>query len=49
MQSIGGFIDFEKVYNMVNRGALWQVLRMYIVWGKLLSRVCMLIVQLVSE
>ena len=24
-----GFIDLEKVYDMVNRDALWQVLRMY--------------------
>ena len=24
-----GFIDLEKAYNMVNREALWQVLRMY--------------------
>ena len=24
-----GFIEFEKAYDMVNREALWQVLRMY--------------------
>ena len=24
-----GFIDFKKIYNRVNREALWQVLRMY--------------------
>ena len=24
-----GFIDLEKMYNRVNREALWQVLRMY--------------------
>ena len=28
-----GFIDLKKVYNMVNREALWQVLRMYHVGG----------------
>ena len=28
-----GFIDLEKAYNMVNREALWQVLRMYDVGG----------------
>ena len=34
-----GFIDLEKVYDRVNREALWQVLRMYDVGeeGKLLS------------
>ena len=32
-----GFIDFGKAYNRVNRKALWQVLRMYDVMGKLLS------------
>ena len=32
-----GFIDLEKAYNRVNREALWQVLRMYDVEGKLLS------------
>ena len=32
-----GFIDLEKVYDRVNREALWQVLRMYKVVGKLLS------------
>ena len=32
-----GFIDLEKVYNRVNREALWQMLRMYDVGGKLLS------------
>ena len=32
-----GFIDLEKVYNIVNREALWQVLRMYHVGGKLLG------------
>ena len=46
-----GIIDLEKGYNMVNREALWQVLRMYDVgvnyWMEF--RVCMLIVQLVSE
>ena len=35
-----GFIDLDKVYNRVNREALWQVLRMYDVWGsKLLSEI----------
>ena len=32
-----GFIDWEKTYNRVNREALWQVLRIYDVGGKLLS------------
>ena len=37
-----GFIDLEKVYNRVNRKALWQGLRMYDVGGKLLSGIkCM--------
>ena len=30
------FIDLE-VYNRVKRNILWQVLRMYMIWGKLLS------------
>ena len=43
-----GFI--EKVYDRVNREALWKVLRIYDVGGKLLSGIkSMLIVQLVSE
>ena len=32
-----GFMDLEKVYDRVNREALWQVLRMYDVIGKLLN------------
>ena len=32
-----GFIDLEKSYDRNNRKALWQVLRMYDVEGKLLS------------
>ena len=32
-----GFLDLEKAYDMVNREALWQVLRMYDVGGKHLS------------
>ena len=32
-----GFIVLEKPYNRVNRKALWQVLRMYDLRGKLLS------------
>ena len=32
-----GFIDLEKIYDRVNREALLQALRMYDVWGKLLS------------
>ena len=32
-----GFIDLEKAYDMVNREALWQVLRMYYVGAKLLG------------
>ena len=34
-----GFIDLEKAHNRVNREALWQVLRMYDVGGKFLSRI----------
>ena len=34
-----GFMDLEKTYDMVNRAALWQVLRCYGVSGKLLSRI----------
>ena len=32
-----GFMDLEKAYDRVNREALWQVLRMYDVGGKLLN------------
>ena len=32
-----GFMDLEKAYDSVNMEALWQVLRMYDVGGKLLS------------
>ena len=32
-----GFIDLEKAYDMANREALWQVLRMYDVGDKLLG------------
>ena len=32
-----GFIDLEKVYDRAKREALWQVLKMYDVGGKLLS------------
>ena len=41
----------KKAYDSVNREALWQVLRMFDVGGKRLSRIknCMLIIQLVSE
>ena len=31
-----GFIDLERAYNRVNRKALWQVLRIYDVGGRLL-------------
>ena len=34
-----GFIDLKKAYERVNRKALWQVLRMYGVGGKLLSKI----------
>ena len=39
MLTICVFLDLEKAYNRINREALWQVLRMYGVWGggKLLS------------
>ena len=44
------FIDLEKAYDRVHREALWQVLRMYDVTGKLLIEIklCILIGQLVS-
>ena len=32
-----GFMDLEKAYDRANREALWQVLRMYDVEGKLLN------------
>ena len=32
-----GFMDLEKAYDKVNREALWLVLRMYDVGGKLLN------------
>ena len=32
-----GFMDLEKAYGTVNKEALWHVLRMYDVGGKLLS------------
>ena len=32
-----GFIDLEKAFDMVNREALWQMLRMYDVGNKPLS------------
>ena len=32
-----GFIDLENAYDRVYREALWQVLRMYDIGGKLLS------------
>ena len=31
------FMDLEKAYDRVNMEALWQVLRMYVVDGKLLN------------
>ena len=36
-----GFMDLEKAYERVNREALWQVLRMYGVGGKLLNGIKM--------
>ena len=32
-----GFMNLEKAYDRVNREALWHVLRMYDVGGKLLN------------
>ena len=32
-----GFMDLAKAYDRVNREALWQLLRMYDVGGKLLN------------
>ena len=32
-----GFMDLENAYDRINREALWQVLRMYDVGGKLLN------------
>ena len=32
-----GLMNLEKAYDMINREALWQVLRMYDVGGKLLN------------
>ena len=32
-----GFMDLEKACDRINREALWQVLRMYDVGGKLLN------------
>ena len=34
-----GFTDLEKTYDRVNREALWQMLRMYDVGGKLLNEI----------
>ena len=34
-----GFMDLEKLYDTVNREALWQILRMYDVGGKLLNSI----------
>ena len=51
MQGLFWFYGFEKMYERVNREALWQVLKMYDVDGKLLMKlkVCMLIVYPVSK
>ena len=38
-----GFIDLEKAYDRVNREALWQVLRMYVVGGKLLGGIMLIV------
>ena len=32
-----GFMDLEKAYERVNREAIWQLLRIYDVGGKLLN------------
>ena len=32
-----GFMDLKKAYDRVNREALWQMVRMYDVGGKLLN------------
>ena len=34
-----GFMDLEKAYDRVNMEALWQVLRIYDVGGKLLNAI----------
>ena len=43
------FLDLEKVYDRVDRDAMWNVLRLYGIGGKLLRGVksCMLAVKLV--
>ena len=42
------YVDLDKAYNRVSREAMWEVLRMYDVGGKILngikSQVCMLII-----
>ena len=32
-----GFMDLEKMYDMVKKKSLWQVLRIYDVFGKILN------------
>ena len=34
-----GFMNFKEAYDRVNREAIWQVLRIYDVSGKLLNRI----------
>ena len=43
-----GFMDLQQAYDRINREALWQVLRIYGVGGRLLNgikSICMLIVK----
>ena len=37
MKKVWGFMYWEKTYDIVNREALWQMLRMYDVVGKLFN------------
>ena len=41
-----GFMDLDKAYDRVNREAVWQVLKMYDVGGKLLNGINLACVRL---